>query len=195
MLRAVRANYLTPMRRLMRFWSAGLTTVALLSRRLRLVLFFSRMWLWPDLRRLSLPFFLTSKRPAAPWWVFIFGIDFLRVSFWLLATGLAAREKSRFAPDEALLYQTVALAAGSPLPAASCLGSGLGGLLGVLCLLILFPRDHDHHHVAAVEVRLALDAAKVFQVAGEPPKQPLAQLRVLHLAPPEHYGDLHLVAA
>src|SRR5215211_9564294 len=62
------------MRRLIRFSSAGLTTVSLLSRRLRLVLFFSRMWLWPDLRRLSLPFFLTSKRPAAPWWVFIFGI-------------------------------------------------------------------------------------------------------------------------
>src|SRR5215210_3546408 len=115
MLRAVRANYLTPMRRLMRIWSAGLTTVALLSRRLRLVLFFSRMWLWPDLRRLSLPFFLTSKRPAAPWWVFIFGIRLPPRFCCLRPEGLAAREKSRFAPDEALLYQTVALAAGSPL--------------------------------------------------------------------------------
>jgi hypothetical protein len=65
------------------------------------VLFFSRMWLWPDLRRLSLPFFLTSKRPAAPWWVFIFGMRFLRVSLptankWARGTG-----ESRFAPDEA----------------------------------------------------------------------------------------------
>jgi hypothetical protein len=98
------------MRRLILFWSAGLTTVSLLSRRLRLVLFFSSMWLWPDLRRLSLPFFLTAKRPAAPWWAFIFGIRLPpRFVLNLLTKELAAREKSRFAPDlRGVLYQTVA---------------------------------------------------------------------------------------
>src|SRR5918998_5003156 len=60
----------------MRFSSYLCTVVPVFKRRLRLELFFSRMWLCPLLRRLSLPFLVTSKRPAAPLWVFIFGICF-----------------------------------------------------------------------------------------------------------------------
>jgi hypothetical protein len=43
-----------------------------------------------------LPFLRATKRPAAPWWVFIFGIFPPR--FWCLlpAKGLAAREKGPF---------------------------------------------------------------------------------------------------
>src|SRR5215211_5785742 len=65
----------------MRFSLYWCTVVSVFKRRLRLELFFSRIWLCPLLRRLSLPFFVTSKRPAAPLWVFIFGISliFLRV--------------------------------------------------------------------------------------------------------------------
>src|SRR5215216_948247 len=76
MLRAARAIYCTPNRRFIRFSSDWWAVVSVFRRRLRLELFFSRMWLWPLLRRLSLPFFVTSKRPAAPLWVFIFGICF-----------------------------------------------------------------------------------------------------------------------
>jgi hypothetical protein len=62
------------------------------KRRLRFVLFFSRIWLWPLLRRLILPFFVTSKRPEAPLWVFIFGMRLLRVFLFVYGSRLAARE-------------------------------------------------------------------------------------------------------
>src|ERR671932_2942760 len=65
----------------MRFSSLLWIVVTEFRRRLRLELFFSRMWLWPLLRRLSLPFFVTSKRPATPLWVFIFGICYLPPRF------------------------------------------------------------------------------------------------------------------
>src|SRR5215216_919915 len=126
--------------------------------------------------------------PAPPWWVFIFGIRLPpRFGVTLQTKELAAREKSRFAPDQrGALYQTVALAAGGPLLALTRLGS--------LRLFVLFLRSEDHDHVASVEVGLALDAPQVFEVVGDSPEEPLAELRMLHLAAPEHDRDLHLVA-
>src|SRR5215210_9472526 len=82
------------------------------------------------------------------------------------------------------------LPASGPLPACALLGTlPLMGLFG------FFLRGHDHHHVAPVQIRLALDAPEVVEVGSEAPEESLSEFRMLDLTSAEHYGDLHLVAA
>src|ERR671933_1020289 len=101
---------------------------------------------------------------------------------------LAARD-SRFASlQPQLLYQRVALVAALAVSGA-LLPSGLASWSRV------FPRSHDHDHVAPVEVRLALDAPQVLKIAGKPSKELLTQLRMLYLATAEHDRNLYFVAA
>src|ERR671932_1069361 len=96
---------------------------------------------------------------------------------------------SRFASlQPQLLYQRVALVAALAVSGA-LLPSGLASWSRV------FPRSHDHDHVAPVEVRLALDAPQVLKVAGKPSKELLTQLRMLYLATAEHDRNLYFVAA
>src|ERR687886_1873420 len=108
---------------------------------------------------------------------------YLRVCLLLEKGSRHGREP--FRPDEELLYQTVALAASGLLPAPP----RRLRLFGVL------PRGQNHHHVAPVEVGLALDPPQVLKVVREPYQEPLAELGVLHLAAPEHDRNLDLVAA
>src|SRR5215203_6137346 len=101
--------YLSPRRRLSFFSSERVRSVSVLSRRFCLRLFFSSMWLCPARRRLSLPFLRTSKRPAAPWWVFIFGMCPPRFVFFYLRRGSRHGRKAVSPPSCArLVYQTVA---------------------------------------------------------------------------------------
>src|SRR5919199_6892042 len=148
------------------------------------------MWLWPLLRRLSLPLFVTSKRPATPLWVFIFGICYLPPRFPCTSAKRGSRHgSSRFASLQCqLLYQRVALVTVLAVSGA-LLPSGLASRSRV------FPWSQDHNHVASVEVRLALYPPQVLQVAGEPSKELLAQLWMLHLTAAEHDRNLHFVAA
>src|SRR3712207_6566160 len=145
----------------MRFSSYWCTVVSVFKRRLRLELFFSRIWLCPLLRRLSLPFFVTAKRPEAPLWVFIFGIfssAFRASTNQARGTGVAVSPHNR-----AQLYQRVTLAAGRALLPAAARLALRGRARG--CVLV---RDHAHNHVAPVKFRLALDAPELRKILGEP---------------------------
>src|SRR5215210_2931360 len=120
-----------------------------------------------------------------------FSSTFRRV--YLYAKRLAAREKGPFR-----LYLSQAsvskccLSASGPLPASVRLGV-LRLHLWALRLSGFLLRCHDHHHVPAVQVGLALYAPQFVEVACEPPQEPLSQLGMLDLAAAEHYRDLHLV--
>src|SRR5687767_15040542 len=149
---------------------------------------------------MTLPFLRTSKRPAAPWWVFIFGIfpprfDGIYVSREARGTGEGPFRLSLSGDS----VSKRCLSASGPFPATVGLGVCLLSLCVLsLCLLGLsglFLRGHDHYQVAPIQVRLTLDTSELVEVGREPPEEPLSQLGMLDLASAEHDRDLHLVAA
>src|SRR5690606_25821446 len=171
-------------------------TLSLARRRAAVAVRSWNLWTWRARWCMILPVPVTRKRFLAPLSVFIFGM--CRSPRCVIAAR-SRRVPAWNAVVRASAGGAVDLEAGPGVGALDLDGVLLGvrGLLGALLVAhggLLLGGPEDHHHVATVLLRGALDEAQLGDVLRQPLQQTEAQLGPRLLATAEHDRHLDLVA-